>query len=165
VAAEISDGLVATDFEATAQDGTLLIRVGCSWLSGPWCRADLRIEVPPSLAVDVRTDTGRITAVDLAGSLRASSDTGSIRAAGMSSSTVEANSGAGEVELRFAEAPDAVRASSDARSVTVVVPDDESTYRVDASSDAGSTRTEVRTDPSSPRTIEVRGSGGATVRY
>jgi hypothetical protein len=165
VQANVSDGLVATDFSATTVDGTLVVGVGCSWLTGPWCRADLRIEVPPTLAVDVRTGTGRITATALDGSLVAASDTGSIRSTNLASSIVDATSGAGEIVLRFTEAPEEVRATSDARSVTVVVPDDQATYRVDASSESGPVRTEVRTDPSSRRTIEVRGSSRATVRY
>jgi hypothetical protein len=165
VHARISEGLVATDFSVTPVDGTLRVRVGCSWLTGPWCRADLRIEVPPTMAVDVGTDTGRITVTDLAGPLVANSDTGSIRSSRLASATVEATSDAGEILLRFTESPEAVRAASDARSVTVVVPDDEATYRVDATSDSGPVRTEVRTDPSARRTIEIRASSRATVRY
>jgi hypothetical protein len=165
VDAKVRDGLVATDLDIRVVDGVLRVDAGCSWLTGPWCKVDLRIAVPADLAVDVRTDTGRITATDLGGQLRLSSETGTIRATGLRSTEVDARSDASEVRLRFATAPRRVEAVSDAGRVEVAVPLDDA-YRVDARSDAGRAQVAVRTDPVSDRTITaVSGARSVVVRY
>lgn len=165
VDAKVRDGLVATDLDIRVVDGVLRVDASCSWLTGPWCKVDLRIAVPADLAADVRTDTGRITATDLAGPLQLASETGTIRAAGLRSAEVDARSDASEVRLRFATAPRQVEAVSDAGRVEVAVPPDDA-YRVDARSDAGRAQVAVRTDPVSDRTITaVSGARGVVVRY
>jgi hypothetical protein len=165
VDATVRDGLVATDLDIAVVDGVLRIRVGCSWLTGPWCKVDLRIAVPADLPVDVRTDTGRISATDLEGQLRLASDTGTIRATGLRSEEVNARSDASEVRLRFATAPRLVQATSDAGRVEVVVPPGDA-YRVDARTDAGRTQVDVRTDPLADRSITASSDArGVVVRY
>lgn len=161
----VRDGIVDTRFAVATIGRELRVTVGCSWLTPTWCKADLRIAVPAELAVDVRTDTGRITAVDLAGDLLLASDIGTVRATGLRSPAVDARSDAGEVRLVFASAPRLVSARSDVGRVEVAVPEGDA-YRVDGRSDAGRVRIEVRTDPLAERTITAASDArGVLVRY
>ncbi len=166
VSGTVSDGLVATDVSIATEGDTVRVRVACSWAAGPWCRADLRIEVPAGMAVRLDTDHGRITADGLTGELVVRSDAASVRGTDLRSAAVDVVSGAGRVRLGFAAPPRRVEATTDIGGVVVEVPDDDATYRVDATSDAGRARVEVRTDPLATRTIAVTsGTGDAVVRY
>ena len=89
-----------------------------------------------------------------------------MRGRDLRSPVVDARTAAGTVDLELTIAPQRVRASSSAGSVTVVVPDDTTVYAVDASTDAGDDTVRVRTDPASTRTIDASTSAGnVTVRY
>ncbi len=91
---------------------------------------------------------------------------GSVGATELRSPAVDAKTSAGSVRVSFLVAPESVRARSDAGSVTVNVPEDATTYHVEADTSAGSTRVRVRTDPTSPRSISASSSAGSvTVDY
>ena len=100
------------------------------------------------------------------GDLRLRSSGGGITAIGLQSSTADADSSGGGVRLEFVDAPQSVRATSSGGGVTVVIPDTNVSYNVDASSSGGGVSRDVRSDPDSTRTISVHSSGGGvTVQY
>jgi Putative adhesin len=143
VTAEISDGFRSTGESQEVVGDTLELRGTCPNFGSDWCRVTYEISVPASLEVHVDTDDG------------------SIVGAGLRSANVTANSGDGRVELGFAAAPTTVSATTGDGSVTVVVPDDDETYRLDVHTDDGSVSTEqVPTDPDSERSLTLRTRDG-----
>jgi Putative adhesin len=183
IVARVSDGLRATGNSYRVVDDRLEIRGTCPLLGSMWCSVDYRIEVPADIdlvldvddrveVVDMRggltidSDNGRIEIRGADGPLRATADNGTIDATGIRSATVFAESDNGSVEIVMVEPPQDLRASSDNGSVEVVLPDTPDTYAVDAGTDNGSVRNEVRTDPAGARTITLRSDNGdVTVRY
>lgn len=181
--AEIDHGLRRTGTSQRIEGTTLVLRSSCPLLSN-WCQVDYRLEVPARMAVTARTDNGRITVRDLdgpldvdadngsielvrvGGTIRGSTDNGSLVATGLRSTEVAADSDNGRVSLTFVDPPRSVEATTDHGSVTVVVPDDDTIYRVVVGTDLGRSDVGVRTDPDSDRVITARSDvGSVSVRY
>ncbi len=165
--------------DETTENGTLTLDARCNRIALGPCDVSYTITVPEGISVRARSGGGSITvrdvegAVDiyssaggaraerLGGTLVIRSSAGGIDAVELRSRFVEAVTSAGSVRLSFVVAPDSVRAESSAGSVRVTVPDDPTTYRVDASTSAGTTRVRVRTDPTSQRSITASSSAGS----
>ncbi len=185
IEARVSDGLVATRFTQEVVGDRLQIRVRCQLLiDNQWCSANLRIVMPRDLELKVRSaddrvnlrgltgrvdaeaDDATVEAESLSGATRLHSDNGSVRATRMRTDSIQADSGNGSVRLQFARPPRSVITHSDNGSVEIAVPRDDTGYAVDATSDNGSTDTQVRTDPDSDRRIVASSSNGSvTIRY
>jgi DUF4097 and DUF4098 domain-containing protein YvlB len=136
--------------------------------------------------VDVRTGSAGVTISDVTGPLTAHTGSGDVRGTGLASSTATAETGSGSVSLELADGagqvaaetgsgdvtltlagePDQVRAETGSGNVTVVLADRAATYAVLAETNSGDQDVQIRTDPSAPRSLEVRtGSGDVTIRY
>jgi DUF4097 and DUF4098 domain-containing protein YvlB len=134
--------------------------------------------------VDVKSSAGGINAQTMGGSLTLRSSAGSVRVEGSdgpldlsssaggvtvndaTSKTVKAESSAGDVKLSFLRAPMTIDADSSAGDVRVVLPSGADAYEVDASTSAGDSIIDVKTDPESSRRIKLRSSAGdVSVRY
>jgi hypothetical protein len=184
IVARVSDGLRATGHSTRVVGDRLEIRGTCPLFGSMWCSVDYRIEMPAGIALDIDVDDERVEVVDMRGAITVDNDNGSIRirgaegalaldadngrieATGVRSTTVSANSDNGSVEIVMALPPDTLDAQSDNGSVTVVLPDTPDAYAVDASTDNGNVRNDVRHDPTSSRTITVSSdNGNVTVRY
>jgi hypothetical protein len=184
IVARVSDGLRDAENSYRIVDGRLEIRGTCPLFGSMWCSVDYRIEIPADVALDIDVDDERVEVVDMRGAITVDNDNGSIRirgaegalaldadngrieATGIRSSTVSADSDNGSVEIVMAVPPDTLDARSDNGSVTVVLPDTPDAYAVDASTDNGNVRNDVRHDPTSSRTITVSSdNGNVTVRY
>jgi len=138
------------------------VRVDCpSFTVGVSRSSSVTVAVPPAATVEARSSAGGVKVTGLTGPLTLRTSAGSIRGENLRSTTVDAETSAGEVLLSFAEPPQDVRASTSAGSATVLVPDDGTSYAVDASTSAGSESVAVRTDPTSDRSIEVTSSAGS----
>jgi hypothetical protein len=160
--------------------GTLELSSSCSFVFGDSCEVDYEIAVPAGTAVRVDASGGDVVAEDLSSTvsirldasggdisavdvstpeLRLSSSGGDVDASGVRAGAVDADSSGGDVSLSLRTAPDRLEAASSGGDVELVLPDE--TYRIDASSSGGDVDDrDVRTDPSSPRTIRARSSGG-----
>lgn len=185
ISAVVSDGLTETRYSQRVTGDQLDVKVRCGTLGGsPWCRVALRIEVPRSLAVHVRTADGRVRvesvtgpvevrstdgsvqAASLGGTATLRSENGNVTATGMRNGSIDASSSNGEVRVELAVLAQAVTAHSDNGSVEVALPGGETAYRVDADTTSGETRSLVRTDPASTRHIvATSANGNVTVRY
>ena len=111
-------------------------------------------------------DNGSIDIRGADGPLRATTDNGSVHATGVRSETVSVDSDNGSVEIEMVTPPLALEATTDNGRVDVVLPDTPDAYAVDIDTDNGSERNDVRTDPTSSRTITVSShNGNVTVRY
>ena len=183
VTAEISEGLRPTGETQQVVDGALELRSSCPNFGSMFCWVDYDIQVPLDLELVVDGDHGSITITgstapltvdgghgsirvrDVSGDLRVSNDNGRIEATGLRSARVNADNDNGRIQLEFAAAPTSVVATNDNGRILIVVPDDDTAYRVDADSDNGGEDVTVRQDSSSERTITARSSNGSvTVR-
>jgi hypothetical protein len=117
-------------------------------------------------AIDLKSSGGSVSSERSTGNLKLDSDGGSVDARDASGDTLKADSSGGSVSVMFTEPPTKVDASSGGGSVTVVVPKDDTGYKVDASSSGGNSDVTVSTDPDSSSTIKAKSSGGdVSVRY
>jgi hypothetical protein len=138
----------------------LVLRSSCPPSFGRGCSGRLRLVVPADVEVRAHSSGGDVRVSGLTGPLDLSSSGGDVRGDGLGSESVAAESDAGDVQLVMARPPGRVTATSSGGDVDVRVPGDSTTYRVDASSSAGSRDVDVRIDPGSPRTIRVESSAG-----
>jgi hypothetical protein len=184
IVARVSDGLGDTGNSYRVVDDRLEIRGTCPVFGSMWCSVDYQIEVPADMALDIDTDDDRVEVVDVLGALTlhsdngrieirgaegpitASTDNGQIEATGIRSASVVADTDNGRIEIVMATPPESIEASTDNGRVEVVVPDTAGAYAVTTSTDNGNIRTEVRVDPTSSRTIDVRTDNGSIIiRY
>jgi hypothetical protein len=167
-------------------DGTtLFLEATCFPLGNTWCDVSYVLDVPSAVEVkahtaigsvlvsnvsggtDVGSATGTVTVEDTSGPLVLASGAGSIRGSGLRSATVEASTGAGSVELRFAASPQRVAAEAGAGSVDIELPRDGATYQIEEVPGSDSNiRVAVTTDPSSDRVLRLEsGAGSVSVHY
>jgi hypothetical protein len=158
---------------------TLRITSRCSAYLGNWCATAYVLDVPRSVSVEAlssaghvlvagidgdvqaRTHAGAVTIDDTGGRLDLSASSGRIEGTRLRGGVATAEASAGRVTLAFAVPPTDVTARSSAGSVEVVVPDDGTSYRVDADSSVRNADVLVATDPGSDRVISARTSAGA----
>lgn len=139
--------------------------------------------VPPSMSVDVRSGSGDISAVDLAGDLKLETGSGAVTVfnatgrlelkdgsgdifvSGASSSVVNAHTGSGDVHLILETAPVTVDAATGSGDLTVEVPAG-TRYQVRKETHSGSTGGDVSSYPQAANTISATtSSGSVTVSY
>lgn len=181
----VSRGLQTPRHTEEVEGNRLVVRNGCGWFANVFCQIDYLIHVPPGVSLIARADGGSVEVSNLKGFLDLSSDGGSlvvrggegesvrldtdggnVEVTGLAAGSIEARSDGGTVRLDLAGPPRAVVASSDGGDVEIVLPETPDAYRLDLSSDGGTTSGEVRTDPSSDRSITGSSDGGdVTVRY
>jgi hypothetical protein len=182
--ASISDGLFSPTHHESVQGDVLVIRSSCVPTFNTFCTVNYTIRVPQGLSIKARSSGDAISVTGLNGDLDLSSSGGGVRvnggggrmhlsssggpinATGISSDTVSTNSSGGGIHVSFAQPPSNVSASSSGGAVTIDLPNTGDAYHVQASSSGGSTHTDVRIDPTSPRLVKAHSSGGGVrVRY
>jgi putative adhesin len=99
------------------------------------CRSDLRIDAPPEVDVQIRTQAGDVDLRGLSGRADVETDSGDIRTQRLEPVTVRAMTEAGDVSLDLFGQPARTEAESDAGDVRVTVPYGQ--YRIDALADGG----------------------------
>ncbi len=173
----ITSGLVDTRHSERVDGDRLVVHSSCK--GGPasnWCEVDYRIEVPADMAVhvdgdnsavtvrdlrgvvDARTTNSRIQAEALTGDVSLTTSNDDIVATSLGSERTRLTTSNARVRAEFAAAPKTVEIRSSNDDVDVVVPDTSAAYAVDLRTSNGNQRADVRTDPSSPRTIRVHTS-------
>ncbi len=166
VHAYVSDGLGDTDHAERVRGDRLLVDASCSFPVAYWCTASYTVRVPRDVKLVLWSGSGDVTVTGATGDVDLTSNHGAISATRLRSQYARASSDHGSIHLGFAAAPMQVVASTSHGSATVVVPRTGEAYRVDLSSDHGSTDVAVRTDPTARRTIELSSQHGAVVaRY
>ena len=162
----ISNGLGGTDHTERVRNGRLAIDASCAFPVAYWCTASYTLRVPRGMKVTAWSGSGRIEVSGTTATVDLRSQHGDIEAVGLRSRQVRATTDHGSVHLQFASAPQRVTAASGHGDVDVVIPRTGDAYRVELSTDHGSTRADVRTDPGADRRIALQtGHGDVTVRY
>ncbi|WP_204043302.1 DUF4097 family beta strand repeat-containing protein [Acrocarpospora phusangensis] len=126
------------------------------------CAVDYRVEVPRGLNVKVDTGSGTITLRALTGPIDVSTGSGDIEASDLSGRTAVADTGSGDVELRFDSAPDQTQVSTGSGEGVVYVPN--GAYNVTLETGSGNRTVEVAQDPAAAKKIHIKtGSGDVKV--
>ncbi|MEV7086893.1 DUF4097 family beta strand repeat-containing protein [Streptomyces sp. NPDC093085] len=161
---------------------TLTLEVKCRALMNN-CQALHKVTVPRDVAVEVRTDNGKVTAAGFATPLKLTTDNGSISvqdgrgpldlttqngkitAKGITAPTVKARTDNGSVHLTLRTAPDTVDAATDNGSIDIRVPEAGAPYAVTTATDNGSIDVSVPKDAKSSHVVKARTDNGKiTVR-
>ena len=128
------------------------------------CEVSFDVRVPGSTAVEVRLTAGAVDVRDLSDDLKVETTAGAVDASDLRSQHVDVRTEAGEVTLSHAVAPAQTSARSEAGPVTVRLPGDTS-YAVDATTDAGKREVSVTVDPASAhRVTALTEAGNVTVK-
>lgn len=116
-------------------------------------------------AVNITDESGNVTGTGLAGSrLTFHQHSGDITITGLASPEVSAVDRSGNVLLSFSKAPANVVVHNSSGDVELVLPPGATTYRVQATTNSGSTNVSVPRSPSSQHVITVTNhSGNVTV--
>jgi putative adhesin len=164
--------------DVSFSDGRLHLDGGCPdfqlWGNDAGCSISYTLEVPRDTAVHLATQSGDVSAQDIAGDADLETRSGDVDASGIggalrlqtrsgdvdadsSSTDISASSRSGDVDVR---ARNATRVLAQTRSgdVDVSVPD--RTYAVQAAADSGDETVDVSTDRRSPRTIVATTASG-----
>jgi DUF4097 and DUF4098 domain-containing protein YvlB len=165
----------------SVEGDTLTIRSRCGLVLAAGCSSDFFINLPRAAAIDADSSADDVVVTGLTGDVALTSSGGDVEVRSLSgrvvlkssagnvvgadlrSAEVHARSSAGDVELRFATPPSMVDADSTAGDVRVRLPAGLETYQVQAESSAGDVFTDVRTDPSSTRVLNLQSSAGDVV--
>ncbi|WP_028926383.1 hypothetical protein [Pseudonocardia acaciae] len=122
------------------------------------CRVDYTINAPPGTALELGSRSGNLMVAGMAGELIARSTAGKVASRDLTSGSVLANSGAGDIELDFAQPPTQVVAISNAGAVRLAVPKNTG-YSIQANTPIGAPRLEVPLDMTSTHRIQAESTG------
>jgi DUF4097 and DUF4098 domain-containing protein YvlB len=111
--------------------------------------------VPAATAVEITTQAGAVSLVDLTGDVMIITDAGAVEGKGLGGDSVSVKTQAGATSLEFTEPPATVEASTELGAISVKVPGG-TAYAVDASTEAGGSDVSVQQDPSSPHKLSLR---------
>lgn len=111
-------------------------------------------------SVRVRTSHGRVSVFDSDADVHVRTSNGAIDLDGVTAGTVDAVTSNGRIRLGFSNAPDRITATSSNGRVSILLPADAPPYAVSATTSAGSSDTDIRTDPEADRTISATTSNG-----
>ncbi|WP_125911487.1 MULTISPECIES: DUF4097 family beta strand repeat-containing protein [Pseudonocardia] len=142
-------------------DGDILrITARCPGSGTDRCQAGLVVTVPAEASSRVELSAGGIEVSGLTGEQDVRTSAGGVTGTGLGPGSVTASSTAGEVDLRFAEAPPEVDAESTAGAVEIRVPIGPA-YWVTAETTAGSSTVEVPDQPGADHRINARSTAGS----
>ncbi len=157
---------------------TLSLSGDCPAMSS-FCTVQFTVTVPRAMTVSARSHGNSIRVVGISGSVTADSGGGhlqvddakgavtaisgggEVRLRRLSGDTeLDIASGGGRIEATFDAAPSDVRIRSGGGDIRVEIPRTDAAYRLEATSNGGSSRITVRTDVDSARVIDVNSDGG-----
>jgi DUF4097 and DUF4098 domain-containing protein YvlB len=177
-------GLVAPTNSEQVLNNTLFVRSNCQGFFDNYCDRHFTIHVPSTVHITVDTGQGDILVsgingamtlttgqgdVDIAGSplsLRVTTGQGSINATALSSASVFAHTGQGNIVLNFTRPPTTVTALTGQGNISVLVPRGPDSYQLNATSDQGNAAKDVPDNSESHRIINASsGQGNIVIRY
>jgi hypothetical protein len=181
-------GLVAPEHSEEVVGGRLRVDSSCGGV-GPfaiafYCGVEYTIQIPADLdvtvtdsngrvevenvdgVIDLQTDGASIAVIDAGGPVTARSLGGRFDGVGLSGPTLVVTTAGAGADATFTEPPERVEVRTAGGGSTLLLPPGDEAYRLDTSAAGGSEVLDVRSDPSSDRTITVgTAGGGITIRY
>ena len=136
---------------------TLDLRYTCDAVESN-CSVDYRVEVPRNVQVTLDSGAGDLTLRDLTGALKVTTGAGDVEATGIAAAKTVVDTGAGDLKLAFATAPEQVDMESGSGNITLTVPG--GPYKLDVQTGAGGQQISIPTDPASTRKITVKTGAG-----
>ena len=124
------------------------------------CVVSYRIRMPKAMSAQINAKAGTVRVDGSAGALHVATLAGSVEGHALSSPDVTVQTEAGETILRFADAPQLVRASTSLGAVELRLPGS-TAYAVDVQTTLGESSVDVDQNPASAHRIEVRSKVGA----
>ena len=122
------------------------------------CSVDYRVEVPRNVQVTLDSGAGDLTLRDLTGALKVTTGAGDVEATGIAATKTVVDTGAGDLKLAFATAPEQVDMESGSGDITLTVPG--GPYKLDVQTGAGDQQVTIPTDSASTRKITVKTGAG-----
>ncbi len=136
VEADVTSGLLGTDYELRRRDDELEVIGSCFALVDRGCGVAVTVSVPADLPVEVVTEAGLIRADALSRSvLTLATVSGDIVVTDLRVTELAATSDAGSIEASFAEEPAAVKATTRDGDIDVTLGSGDQDYQVDLRSD------------------------------
>ncbi|MEV4164744.1 DUF4097 family beta strand repeat-containing protein [Nonomuraea dietziae] len=122
------------------------------------CWIDYTIEVPKGVVVKTDSGAGDITLRSLSGEIEVTTGAGDIDANGLTGKRLFAETGAGDIKLKYESSPDKVELETGAGTSTLYLP--QGAYDVTADTGAGSSDVKVTDDAASPRKVVISSGAG-----
>lgn len=140
--------------ERMRHDGTFTARANCaenlpSWINVEECEIDYAIAVPSGAGTTVRTHMAGVDADGLDGELDLVVSHGEVDARNLRTTATSIDAHHGDVTLEFDEVRGDIDVTASFGDVTILVPDDGTTYDVRSDADFGEGAIAIATDPSS----------------
>lgn len=140
--------------------GVLTISSRCPKIVVGSCSASYELEVPQSVAVEVRTDDGDVRMTGFSGDVSVSTRSGSVDVEAYCGFSLSARSDAGNLHVATACAPQYLDLETGSGDAVALVPPGH--YRIGASSGSGQERVGgVVRDDRAPFTIDVHSASGS----
>ncbi|MCC5575201.1 DUF4097 family beta strand repeat protein [Microtetraspora sp. AC03309] len=117
------------------------------------CAIHYRVDVPRGLDVKVESGTGDITIRSLTGPVRLTTGIGDVDTSGLGGKQVSAETGTGDVKLKFASAPDRVDVETGTGDATMWIPAE--SYKLTVDTGLGDKEIGIVSDPSASRSITI----------
>lgn len=164
IRAEVTSGLLSTDYELRRRGTEIEVVSGCLRWVNPGCGVQVVVEVPAALPVEITTVRGDIGVDGLVDRvLTVSSATGNITARGLDVDELDATTGSGSVTAVFEGQPFAVKATTRSGDVSLTLPDGDLGYQVQAVSDDGEVTQDLAADDEGEGFVRVRSESGDLV--
>ncbi|MFE3447817.1 DUF4097 family beta strand repeat-containing protein [Nonomuraea sp. NPDC059194] len=122
------------------------------------CWVDYTIDVPKGVKVKVDTGAGDVTLRSLSDEVEVSTGAGDIDANGLTGKRLFAETGAGELKVKFASPPDSVEVETGAGDTRLWLP--QGPYDVTADTGVGSAEVKVTDDAGASRKVLVSSGAG-----
>lgn len=160
VEAEVTSGLLGTDYELRRRGAELEVVDSCFALVDRGCGVAVTVFVPQDLPIEVVTESGTVRADGLARSvLTVLTVSGDIVVNDLRVTELAATSDAGRVEASFAAEPAAVKATTRTGDIDVSLGQGGQEYRVDLRSD-GEVVQEVDSAPDAASFVRLHSDDG-----
>lgn len=163
-APEISEAWHGSVFNAEGgcEDGYV------SWIDLDDCLIHYALALPSGTDAEAEIDLGNIELDGLDGEIDVSTDVGDVRGEDLRAGETEVETGVGNVDLAYAEVHGDITVEVGTGDVTIVVPNDGTTYKVDFDGGVGTPAVDIATDPSAEADYIIKvtiGVGDLKVRY
>lgn len=149
--------------DVVVRDGTVDVSGTCPGATLGECGVDVVLRVPPGTRVQVDSTSGDLAAREVEAPLDLQTTSGDVTGEALRSKDVRVQSTAGDVRLSFDAPPDSVQAQATTGDVTVQLPVDAVSYRVEKRTSLGEARVDVPEDPRSTHVVSVQTSFGDVV--